>query len=523
MKSNRLGRTYFRGVFDPKEKPKRRVRKSVRAAWKRFLGCGSFWSDDRNWDYNRFNKRAVRQDYQVHISKIPMKIAVFTLTRDRLDYTRHCFETLRQKAGYPFDHYVVDNGSTDGTQDWLMSRDNLTVVRFNERNLGIAGGCGQALSAILMKDYDLVIKFDNDCEVVSPDILKRLVEVYKSIPPFFSKFMLSPRVEGLAKPPRRLGEMSMGDYTIGITDIIGGIFQPMPADCYRLYREDENLPLGRGRDGHITSWFLRMGGIIGYIEDLVVNHYESTVGQKNRFPSYYERKIGEEKTPASTKTTTDSNIQPDVTVVITHRKGESCRDALESLERQTYRRFKKILVEDAEGKGANWARNTGFKAVDTKYVLFSDNDIVWEPDALENMVRTLEGNPEASYAYGGYDLIRDEEVIGRYGYEPWNAGKLRKWKRGNFVSTMSLVRTDHFPGFDEQIKRLMDWDVWLTMLHQKRTGVYCGKRIFVTRFRQGITYGTNSTSWDEAVAAIKRKHQSKFERILARISGIGSH
>ena len=27
-----------------------------------------------------------------------MKVAIYTLTRDRLEYTRHCFRTLREKA-----------------------------------------------------------------------------------------------------------------------------------------------------------------------------------------------------------------------------------------------------------------------------------------------------------------------------------------------------------------------------------------------------------------------------------------
>jgi len=49
-----------------------------------------------------------------------MKIAIYTLTRDRLQYTQDCFSSLWQNAGMPFDHYIVDNGSEDGTVEWLM-------------------------------------------------------------------------------------------------------------------------------------------------------------------------------------------------------------------------------------------------------------------------------------------------------------------------------------------------------------------------------------------------------------------
>ncbi len=49
-----------------------------------------------------------------------MRIAVLTLTRDRLDYTQHCFQTLQEFAGCDFDHYVLDQGSTDDTVDCLV-------------------------------------------------------------------------------------------------------------------------------------------------------------------------------------------------------------------------------------------------------------------------------------------------------------------------------------------------------------------------------------------------------------------
>jgi hypothetical protein len=296
MRENWLGRTILRGAFELGSERKRPIGKAIEAFLRKHLfGKGFFSCDDKIWKYNRFNKERIRKQYNAVISGKSMKVAFFTLTRDRLDYTRHCFKVLREKAGYPFDHFVVDNGSTDGTQDWLLEQRDLTIVQLNRENLGISRACNQALERILQGNYDLIIKFDNDCEVVSADILRKLVEVYQSIPPFFAKFMLSPRVDGLKTPITRLGEVKLGDHTIGITTIIGGIFQPVPAECYRIYRADEALPFAAGQDEHLTDWFSRMGGIIGYIEDLVVNHYETTMGQEERYPAYFARKFGEEK------------------------------------------------------------------------------------------------------------------------------------------------------------------------------------------------------------------------------------
>lgn len=223
-----------------------------------------------------------------------MKVAIFTLTRDRLDYTKRSFASLKDKAGYPYDHYVVDNGSTDGTQDWLREQNDLIVIAMNQENKGISNGCTQALNTILKKDYDLVIKFDNDCEVISSDIIKELVDVYKSIPPFHYKFMLSPRVEGLNNQVPRFQQIEIAYHPIGLTNIIGGIFQPVPTECYKLYHYDQKLPKAKGQDEHLNGWFKAMGGQIGFIEDLIVQHMDTTEGQKKAYPEYFIRKEKEE-------------------------------------------------------------------------------------------------------------------------------------------------------------------------------------------------------------------------------------
>lgn len=189
--------------------------------------------------------------------------------------------------------------------------------------------------------------------------------------------------------------------------------------------------------------------------------------------------------------------KPIISIVIPVRKGENAYTTLNSLKNQTFKRFKVIIVNDEDEKGANWARNKGMELVDTNFVLFSDNDITWEPDAIERLYNTLKKNPRASYAYGAYEMDGKMQCNKKF-----DKAKLRVQ---NYISTMTLIRTKHFPGFDEKIKRLQDWDLWLTMLEQKRIGVYCGKRIFTTEVRSGITYGSGM-SYDEAYAIVKKKH-----------------
>lgn len=185
-----------------------------------------------------------------------------------------------------------------------------------------------------------------------------------------------------------------------------------------------------------------------------------------------------------------------ITVVVPTRSSNPDVDTtIWSLLKQSYKDFKIVIVPD-QGKGANWARNEGFKSVDTEFVLFSDDDINWHPEALQWLVWAIRDH-DASYAYGSWADQR-----GELSFEEFDAEELKK---RNYISTMSLIRTKDFPGFDEKIKRLQDWDVWLTMLEQGKVGVQCGERIFTTTTGSGITED-GTRGYQEAKQIIMKKH-----------------
>ena len=47
-----------------------------------------------------------------------------------------------------------------------------------------------------------------------------------------------------------------------------------------------------------------------------------------------------------------------------------------------------------------------------------------------------------------------------------------------YIMTTSLIRAKDFPGFDESLKKFQDWDLWLTMLEQNKTGVWVPEILF---------------------------------------------
>ena len=132
--------------------------------------------------------------------------------------------------------------------------------------------------------------------------------------------------------------------------------------------------------------------------------------------------------------------------------------------------------------GVQIARNTGFAYAKyglPKYTLFCDADVVWKPHAFETFVRTLEQNPECSYAYGDYDrhgLFNGTFYAGTFHED--------RMKTMNFVTTMSMIRTLDLPDppFVEDERRLQDWSLWLRLLNAGHKGAYTGKIMFETTF-----------------------------------------
>lgn len=219
-----------------------------------------------------------------------MRVAVLTLARDRLDYTRHCFERLREHAGCDFDHYVWDNGSTDGTREWLDTQP-LHAVASSETNVGISGALNELLriadreAAEPFEPYDVIVKFDNDCELVQPNTLRDVAALALQ-----GNCLLSPRILGLQQPPQPRGKLRIGEEVILDVPQIGGIFLAAPGWVYDEFRYSEANPPWGLDDVEICAWFRAQGGTCGYVERLAAWHYLGTVGQRVDQPAYFARK-----------------------------------------------------------------------------------------------------------------------------------------------------------------------------------------------------------------------------------------
>lgn len=160
-----------------------------------------------------------------------------------------------------------------------------------------------------------------------------------------------------------------------------------------------------------------------------------------------------------------------------------------------------------QNAGPQRARNYGRKLATGKYILFSDADIIFEKYAFQHYLFHLEKSPNASYAYC------DFKRIGLL-TEPHKAGffDARRLKSKNYISMVSMIRANHLTvEFDESIKRLQDWDLWLNLLiNHNRTGIYIPEMLFSAWSRPlGISsrLNPNTIPYEEARKIVARKYR----------------
>ena len=206
------------------------------------------------------------------------KIAVYTMTRDRLDYTQRMFSQL-SKCGVKFDHFVLDNGSTDGSAEWLKEQ-RLKYLHCSPDNKGLWRGIELILKENEgFKDYDLILKLDNDLEFPQDDWLLRLIERYNK-----GNFdLLSPFVEGIQNGAGGRERLNI-DNGIGVVCQLGGA-------CLICKPEHYKFPIpNMGKAMGWDSWF-SLGNRCGIVEDIHVKH--DTLKQEHDKPDYYQRKVKE--------------------------------------------------------------------------------------------------------------------------------------------------------------------------------------------------------------------------------------
>jgi len=199
-------------------------------------------------------------------------------------------------------------------------------------------------------------------------------------------------------------------------------------------------------------------------------------------------------------------------IIPVYNQAKELELALASLNNQTYKNIEIIIVDDGsetppnppligegnnaflplqgggevgvsyirqENAGAPSARNRGLAKAKGDYVIFWDADVVAVPEMLEKLLTVLKHDNYASFAYCDYRFITinfgwlkvyKQIVAGSFNEE--------KLKVNNYIHSTSLIRRADAIKWDESLKRFQDWDLWLTLIHQGKSGVYVPGYLF---------------------------------------------
>lgn len=230
-------------------------------------------------------------------------------------------------------------------------------------------------------------------------------------------------------------------------------------------------------------------------------------------------------------------------IIPVYNQADKIYKCLESILGQDYRNYEIIIVNDGSSDniadivnefknkfiqsninfiflnqkngGAPNARNNGFKKSNGEYILFCDADIVFQKNALNTMLNSLRNNKNTAYVYSNF--YWGKKLFKLF---PFNAKKLKEMP---YIHTTSLIKKEDLPldPWDENIKKLQDWDLWLTMLENDKSGLWIDKTLFKV-----YTGGTMSDwlpsfvyklcpflpkvkKYNKAIKIIKNKHKLK--------------
>lgn len=104
--------------------------------------------------------------------------SIIILTHNQLEHTQLCLQSIEQYTPQPYELILVDNGSTDGTLDYLCKytnhHNNVRIID-NKENLGFAAGNNQGLG---LGKGNYLLLLNNDT-VVTEGWLARMLSVFE--------------------------------------------------------------------------------------------------------------------------------------------------------------------------------------------------------------------------------------------------------------------------------------------------------------------------------------------------------
>ena len=227
-----------------------------------------------------------------------------------------------------------------------------------------------------------------------------------------------------------------------------------------------------------------------------------------------------------------------ITVGITcYREGDLLRRCWESVLTQTFKEWECIVINDASpddatnhicaslkhprlsvihrssNGGLSAARNDGVRASRAPIYFPLDADDALAPDALENVMRFCDVNPEVGVVQGDLEARYSDGHV-----EAWGGGQatLRESLIKQQIPSCSPFRKnvwESIGGYDLHLSwGNQDWDFWLSVFEGGYSGRYLAKTLVYYRVSQDSMSHSYGTRWPEIRRHMYRKHRAAYDK-----------
>lgn len=234
-----------------------------------------------------------------------MTTSLMMVTYNRLELTKRMLDSLFANTQGSYRLIIVDNGSTDGTVEWLKEMITMNSaevhLHFNEKNLGIACGRNRAMKIADQFNDPWLSTLDNDVEL-PPDWLGKCLDVLSTNP----KFAIGLNMEDIEYPIQTLNGKIVQFKKAGNLGTACTVFPKALHDAigffnteFGLYGEEDADYFIRARVvGYAMGYLPEKGTHFGvgeldtgeYREWKTKMHAENLVKFKNTCYAYYQKR-----------------------------------------------------------------------------------------------------------------------------------------------------------------------------------------------------------------------------------------
>ncbi len=207
---------------------------------------------------------------QIELRSIPVDVSIVIPVLDQLAYTKICLESLCATGDRASEIVVINNGSSDGTAEYLASCPEITVIH-NVENLGCAASWNQGVRAtrsewVMILNNDVIVYSgwmggllsfaeEERLDIVSPAIRE-------------GKYNYDIGVYG-AEFVRRMGDISR----MGVADGVCFMVRRRVFETIGLF--DENFRIGQFEDADFFRRAEKAGFRMGTTGRSFIHHFGS--------------------------------------------------------------------------------------------------------------------------------------------------------------------------------------------------------------------------------------------------------